>query len=152
MADEDSAAERQVILDYVYLKELKFTTVDNRHPLGTAKAIGRLANVRATNAAVADGRIEVALNVGIDASIENETVMRVRIIQAGTFLISGYEPDELLEILGRICPEILYPYARATLHAALRRGGYQSIALNTMDFHAMFVQHMLNVTQSAAPG
>lgn len=151
MADE-SAPQRQVTIVQVYHKELKFSSTTGPHRDGAGKVVAQLVNLRSTNAPVDDDLIEISLDLGLRANIESETVMRASIVQAGIFRITGYDPDQMLEILGRVCPAILYPFAVKTLHATLRRGDYPSIALTPIDFQTLFERNMEElIARQSAP-
>jgi len=147
MADEGAVPQRQVTMVQVYLKELKFSSTANPHVASTGKAIAQLVNIRSTNAAVDDDLIEVTIDLGLRANIDSETVMRASIVQAGIFRITGYDPEQMLEILGRVCPEILYPFALRTLHATFRRGDYLSIGLTPIDFQALFERNLDRIAE-----
>jgi len=147
MADESTAPQRQVTMVQIYLKNLKFSSTTKPHLEGTGRAIAQVVNIRSTNAAVEDDQIEVALELGVRADIDSETVMRASIVQAGIFRITGYDPEQMLEILGRVCPGILYPFAQRTLHAAFRRGDYLSIGLIPIDFQTLFERNMERIAE-----
>ncbi|RLQ23577.1 protein-export chaperone SecB [Seongchinamella sediminis] len=93
------------------------------------------------------GNFEVVLSVTITAKVDDETAFLVEVQQAGIFLISGIEGDDLRRVLGTAAPNILFPYARETIDNLCVKGGFPPIMLAPVNFDALYQQAL---AQSAA--
>ena len=60
--------------------------------------------------------------------------------QAGIFLVTGFEGEELRRILGTAAPNILFPYAREAIDALCVKGGFPPVMLAPVNFDALYQQ------------
>ena len=152
MADEQAGVRRQVLIRTAYLKDLSFVSPKAPDIFAVRDTAERLLNVRSRNAAIDEKHVEVELTVTVKAVAAGESVFQIETVQAGIFLIEGYGPDERVEILGRVCPEMLFPFARAVIDSVTRRTGFRSTLLIPLDFHSLFAENMRERgSQSAGP-
>ena len=54
--------------------------------------------------------------------------------------IAGYSKEELDAIIGSFCPNILFPYAREAISAAIQKGGFPEFVLQPINFDALYMQ------------
>jgi len=87
---------------------------------------------------VADNMYEVVLTVTVTAKVEEETAYLVELQQAGLFAISGFPEERLPHVLGAVCPNFLFPYARELADSTVVRGGFPPLSLAPIDFDALF--------------
>jgi preprotein translocase subunit SecB len=139
MADEQ---QRQVLIRRLYLRSLSLQTDEDRQSLDAAVEAEKQLNIRSTNTALDGNRVEVVLNVGVRTVAGDRTIYRIEAAQAGLFEIAGYTPAERTQILGHICPEILFPYARSIINATARKGGFADVDLRALDFREQFIRNM----------
>lgn len=142
MADQQTRAQRRVSIGRIYLKNLSFRSPQVPAAFTVDRKAETLLNLRSTNAEIDAEHVEVLLNVKVKAVAGEETIFRIEVVQAGVFRITGYTPEERMEILGRVCPETLFPFARKTVDDVARRGGFHEVQLRPRDFHALFVEDM----------
>ena len=91
--------------------------------------------------AVADNTFEVVLTVTITAKLEDdETAFLVEIHQAGLFVAEGIEGEQLRQLLGIACPNMLFPYLREAVDALVVKGGFPALALQPVNFEALYRQ------------
>jgi preprotein translocase subunit SecB len=140
MADEP--LRRQVLIRKFYLKNLSLTTHADRPDFASSVDAERKLNVRTTNSELDGDQVEVVLHVGVKMDAGDDTIYRVEVAQAGIFEIVGYTQAERVEILGHICPEILFPYARSVISSVVRKGDFQDVGLKPLDFRALFARNM----------
>lgn len=141
MANESEQA-KQVSIGKVYLKAISLRSPRAPEVFMTGTDIARQLNVRSTHAVIDAERVEVTLNLGAKGVVGDDTVFLVEVAQAGIFVITGYSDIERVEILGRICPEQLFPFARIAIADATRRGGFPSAIVNPLNFDALFARNM----------
>lgn len=90
-----------------------------------------------------DGALfEVTLKVTVTAKAGDKTVFLVEVAQAGIFQIRNVPQAELDPILGMVCPNVLFPYARETISDTVNRAGFPPVLLAPVNFEALYQQRM----------
>jgi preprotein translocase subunit SecB len=91
-------------------------------------------------APVADGIFEVCVTATVQTKIKDKTVFLVEAKQAGIFEIRNLPQDQLSQIMGIACPQIVYPYLRGNVADLIQRGGFPPVHLSEINFQAMYEQ------------
>ena len=89
---------------------------------------------------VADGIYEVSVTATVQTKIKDKTVFLVEVKQAGIFEIRNLAPEQISQIMGISCPQIVYPYLRGNVADLIQRGGFPPVHLSEINFQAMFEQ------------
>ena len=90
-----------------------------------------------------DGALfEVTLKVTVTAKAGDKTMFLVEVAQAGIFQIRNVPQPELDPILGMVCPNVLFPYARETVSDTVNRAGFPPVLLAPVNFEALHQQRM----------
>lgn len=103
---------------------------------------------------VADGIFEVTVTATVQTKIKEKTVFLVEATQAGIFEIRNLPQDQMSQIMGIACPQIVYPYLRGNVADLIQRGGFPPVHLSEINFQAMFEQQQqqqLAAAEAAAP-
>jgi len=87
---------------------------------------------------VADGVYEISVTATVQTKIKDKTVFLVEAKQAGIFEIRNLPQDQMGPIMGIACPQIVYPYLRATVADVLNRTGFPPVHLTEVNFQAMY--------------
>ncbi len=82
---------------------------------------------------------EVVLTVTVSAKQGEQTLFLVEVKQAGAFLMQNLSPEELKRAIGSICPNVLFPYARAVVSQLVSQGGFPQLLLPPVNFDALYV-------------
>ena len=98
---------------------------------------------------VAEGIFEVAVTATVHTKIKDKTVFLVEAKQAGIFEIRNLAEDQLGQIMGIACPQIVYPYLRGNVADLIQRAGFPPVHLSEINFQAMYEQQRSEA--SAAP-
>ena len=101
-------------------------------------------------APVADGVFEVAVTATVHTKIKDKTVFLVEAKQAGIFEIRNVPEDQMGQLMGIACPQIVYPYLRGNVADLIQRGGFPPVHLSEINFQAMYEQQQLAQAQAAA--
>jgi preprotein translocase subunit SecB len=96
------------------------------------------------------GNFEVVLTITITAKVDDETAFLVEVQQAGIFMISGFEGEDLRRILGTAAPNILFPYARENIDSLCVKGGFPPVMLAPVNFDALYQQALSQAQQPPA--
>lgn len=89
---------------------------------------------------VADGIFEVTVTATVQTKIKDKTVFLVEVTQAGIFEIRNLPEDQMGQIMGIACPQIVYPYLRGNVADLIQRGGFPPVHLSEINFQAMYEQ------------
>ena len=81
---------------------------------------------------------EVVLTVTVSAKQGETTLFLVEVKQAGAFVMQNLTPDEFKRAVGSICPNVLFPYARAVVAQLLSQGGFPQLLLPPVNFDALY--------------
>jgi preprotein translocase subunit SecB len=85
---------------------------------------------------------EVTLSITVTAKVGDKTVFLVEVAQAGIFQIRNVPEAELDPILGMVCPNVLFPYARETVSDTVSRAGFPPVLLAPVNFEALYQQRV----------
>ncbi len=140
-AAREAGTSPQFNIQRTYLKDISFET-----PMGVKAftiatfqpKIGLDVNTQAK--VVGDNLHEVVLTITATARIDDEVVYLVELQQAGVFSISGFPEDRLRVVLGTVCPNFLFPYAREAIDSVIIKGSFPALNMAPIDFDNIFNQ------------
>ena len=98
---------------------------------------------------VTDGLYEVAVTATVTAKVNDKVLFLIEAKQAGLFEIRNIPQEQLQPIIAIACPQIVYPYLRATVADVLNRTGFPPVHLTEVNFQAMYESQL---QQAAANG
>jgi preprotein translocase subunit SecB len=88
----------------------------------------------------ADGVYEICVTATVHTKLQERTVFLVEVKQAGIFEIRNIEQEQMSQIMGIACPQIVYPYLRANVADLIQRSGFPPVHLSEINFQAMYEQ------------
>ena len=97
-----------------------------------------------------EGLFEVVLVLTATTKVGDKTAYLAEVHQAGIFTIQNTEPQQLDHLLGVFCPQMLYPYACATLTDLVTRAGFPQLVLAPLNFDAIHQQRLREAQQHAS--
>lgn len=100
---------------------------------------------------VAEGIFEVTVTATVQTKIKEKTVFLVEATQAGIFEIRNLPPEQMSQVMGIACPQIVYPYLRGNVADLIQRGGFPPVHLAEINFQAMYEQQQQQQAAAAAP-
>lgn len=100
---------------------------------------------------VSDVLFEVTLKVTVTAKHDSKTLFLVEVSQAAVFQIRNVPEAELAHVLGIVCPNVLFPYARETVSDVISRAGFPPVLLAPVNFEALYHQRVAQAGQPAGP-
>ena len=89
---------------------------------------------------VGDVLFEVTLVVTVTAKSGDKTLFLVEASQAGVFQIRNVTDGDLAPVLGIVCPNVLFPYARETVSDLITRAGFPPVLLAPVNFETIYQQ------------
>ena len=83
---------------------------------------------------------EVVLTVTLTCKVGDKTAYVAEVEQAGVFGLGGMDDQMLDAMLGTQCPNILYPYAAATIGQLITSGGFPPFPMQPINFEALYAE------------
>ncbi|GAB1387404.1 protein-export chaperone SecB [Melaminivora sp.] len=98
---------------------------------------------------VVEGIYEVAVTATVQTKIKDKTVFLVEAKQAGIFEIRNVPEEQMGVVVGVACPQIIYPYLRASVADVITRAGFPPVHLAEINFQAMYEQQQAAAAEAA---
>jgi len=155
MTDKDNGAEQQgqqFQLQKIYLKDISFETPNS--PAVFTEKWEPTVNVelQTSGTPLADNVQEVVLTVTVTVKLGETTAYLVEVHQAGVFTVAGFSEQEMPQLLGSYCPNVLFPYAREAISDLVAKGGFPQLLLAPVNFDALLNQHMQEQGEARGDG
>ena len=99
---------------------------------------------------IADGMYEVTVMATVTTKVNDKTLFLVEAKQGGIFEIRNIPEEQLKQILGIACPNIVYPYLRAIVSDVCTRAGFPPVMLSEVNFQAMYEAQQAELKAQAA--
>jgi preprotein translocase subunit SecB len=87
---------------------------------------------------IAEGMYEVTVTATVTTKLKDKTLFLVEAKQGGIFEIRNVPDEQLKQILGIACPNMVYPYLRAIVSDVCTRAGFPPVMLSEVNFQAMY--------------
>lgn len=134
----------------IYVKDLSYEAPNTPHTFSEDWKPEVQLNLETKSSRIQDNIHEVILTVTATVVCNKKSAFLAEVQQAGIFLIAGVPNDQLHQMLGSFCPNILFPYAREVISDVVVRGGFPQLILAPVNFDALYAQHIEE--QSKAKG
>ena len=138
MSEQDTNNQPAFSIQRIYLKDLSVELPNAPKILleqGNPQVDIQL-NIHAEN--VVEGLYEVAVSATVTTKVNDKVLFLVEAKQAGLFEIRNNPEDQLQPIIAIACPQIVYPYLRATVADTINRTGFPPVHLTEVNFQAMY--------------
>lgn len=126
----------------IYVKDLSYEAPNTPHTFVEDWKPEVQLNLETKSTRIQDNVHEVVLSVTATVSSGKKSAFLIEIQQAGIFMVTGFPNDQLRQMLGSFCPNILFPYAREVISDVVVRGGFPQLILAPVNFDALYAQHM----------
>ena len=93
---------------------------------------------------------EVEVSVTVTARAGDKTAFLVEVVQAALFQIRGVPESDIPALLGVVCPNVLFPYARETVSDLVTRAGFPPVLLSPINFELLHQQRLAEAEQEAS--
>jgi len=126
----------------IYIKDISYEAPNTPHTFTEEWKPEVQLNLETKSTRIQDNVHEVVLSVTATVTSSKKSAFLVEVHQAGIFMISGFPSDQLHQMLGSFCPNILFPYAREVISDVVVRGGFPQLILAPVNFDALYAQHV----------
>jgi preprotein translocase subunit SecB len=132
-----AASSTSLALQGVYLKDCSFESPQG--PRGNGEWTPQISlDLNTTVQPIAGDLREVVLTITVSAKQAEQTLFLVEVKQAGAFLMQNLSEEEFKRAIGSICPNVLFPYARAVVSQLVSQGGFPQLLLPPVNFEALY--------------
>lgn len=100
---------------------------------------------------VSDGMFEVTVTATVHTKIKERTVFLVEAQQAGIFEVRNLGQEQMGQIMGIACPQIVYPYLRGNVADVIQRAGFPPVHLSEINFQSMYEQQLQQAQPAGQP-
>lgn len=128
----------------LYLKDLSFEAPNTPQTFTEEWKPEVELNLETRSNRIEEKLHEVVISITATVKTNKRTAFIVEIHFAGIFQISGLPDEQLRQMLGSFCPNILFPYAREVISDVVTRGGFPQLILAPVNFDALYAQHLEN--------
>ncbi len=136
-------------LERLFVKDLSFEVPNSKVFLGEWKPeMDVQLNTETTR--LDETHYEVSVTVTVTAKNAGATAFVAEVKQAGIFLIAGVPDEQLTQLVGAYCPNILFPYVREAISDLVNRGSFPQLLLAPVNFDALFAQAQQQRAEQAA--
>jgi preprotein translocase subunit SecB len=154
MAEEQATNQQQVEQQFsvqrIYTKDLSFESPATPAIFRKQWQPQVSVDLNTKSSAIdSEGNYEVVLSLTITAKVEEETAFLIEVQQAGIFLVSGFEGDNLRRILATAAPTILFPYARETIDSVCVKGAFPALMIAPVNFDAVYQRAQAQAQEQA---
>ena len=98
---------------------------------------------------LAEGIFEATVLATVHTKIGDKTVFLIEAKQAGIFENRNLPDEQMGQVLGMACPQILYPYLRGNVADVVQRAGFPPVHLAEINFQMLYQQQLEQQAQAA---
>ena len=126
-----------------YIKDLSFENPNAPRSLmqsGQQPQIG--IQIRVDAQPMSDTDVEVAIKIEGKAETNGTLLFAFDLTYAGVFRIRNVPQESMNALVLIECPRLLFPFARETIAATVRQGGFPPLLLDPVDFVGLYRDRM----------
>jgi len=138
-------------IEKIYVKDLSLEVPGGPQTFMQAEQPQLEVQITQQSQRVNEVLFEVTLVITVSAKLGDKTLFLVEASQAGVFQIRNVPDSELAPVLGILCPNALFPYARETVSDLITRAGFPPVLLAPVNFEA-HLQQQRAAESAAQPG
>lgn len=140
--NQKQANQPEFNIQRIYIKDVSFEAPNTPQSFRTEWRPQVTLDIR-TNATTLDpDNHEVVLTVTATVKLNDQTAFLAEVQQAGIFMIRSFPQDQVKQLLGSYCPNILFPYAREAVSDLVTRGGFPPLYLAPINFDLLYQQQL----------
>jgi preprotein translocase subunit SecB len=141
-ANKPAADAPSFEIQRIYVKDLSYEAPNTPHTFTEEWKPEVQLNLETKSSRIQDNVHEVILSVTATVTSSKKPAFIVEVHQAGIFMVNGFPSEQLHQMLGSFCPNILFPYAREVISDLVVRGGFPQLILAPVNFDALYQQHL----------
>ena len=149
MAEQQAPADPVFQIQRVYLKDVSLEQPNSPAILTQPEQPSVDIQLAVAHAQLVEGVFEVTVTATVHTKIEDKTVFLVEAKQAGIFEIRNLPEEQMGQVVGIACPQIIYPYLRGNVADVVQRAGFPPVHLAEINFQMLYQQQLEAQAQQA---
>lgn len=137
----------QFEIQRIFIKDISFESPNTPHTFIEDWKPEVSLNLETKSNRMQENLHEVILSITATVTTGSKTAFLIEVHQGGVFKIEGFPSEQLHQMLGSFCPNILFPYAREAVSDIVVRGGFPQLILAPVNFDALYTQHLEQQTK-----
>ena len=134
-------------VEKIYVKDVSFEAPGAPQVFNEAGQPELQMNLNQKVQRLSDTAFEVILGITLTCNVAGKTAYLAEVQQAGVFTLAGFEDAGIDAMLGTQCPNLLYPYAAASVSHLIQSGGFPPFFMQPINFEGLYQE---NLRQRAA--
>ena len=139
-------------LEKIYVKDVSFEAPNAPQVFNEPGQPELQMNLNQRVQRLSDNVFEVVLGITLTCNVAGKTAYLAEVQQAGVFQISGFEDAGTDAMLGTQCPNVLYPYAAATVSHLIQAGGFPPFYMQPINFESLYGETLRQRAAAQANG
>ena len=136
----DQQAQPVFSIEKVYVKDLSLEVPNAPQIYGESHTPEVDLQIQTGASAIADGLFETVLTITVTAKAGDKTIFLAEVVQGGLFHIRNIPLEDMDQLLGIACPNILFPYTREVISDLVTRAGFPPVVLAPLNFEVIYAQ------------
>jgi preprotein translocase subunit SecB len=149
MAEQQAPADPVFQIQRVYLKDVSLEQPNSPAILTQPEQPSVDIQLAVAHAQLVEGVFEVTVTATVHTKIADKTVFLVEAKQAGIFEIRNLPEEQMGQVVGIACPQIIYPYLRGNVADVVQRAGFPPVHLAEINFQMLYQQQLEAQVQQA---
>jgi len=143
----------QIGMGAQYIKDFSFENPHAPQIFGELQTQPQMAmDVNVMSRGTGEGVFESVLKIRLESKLGTKTAFIVEIAYAGLFSLPEIPEDQIKLFLLVEAPRLLFPFARSIIANAVREGGFPNIAIQPIDFMALYASQRGTVGAMSTAG
>jgi len=139
--NEQQSTGPNFALQRLYLKDVSFESPGSPEAFQGQQWAPKITfDIKNRNRKIQDNVYEVVLTLTVEAKQEEAVAFLVEVQQGAVFAAQGFEDEQLEQVLGAVCPNIMYPYAREAIDSLVVKGSFPPLMLAPVNFDSLYAQ------------
>lgn len=129
-----------------YIKDFSFESPNTPHIFNEMQNQPRMGlDVNVLSRGLGGGTFESVLKIKLESKLGEKTAFIAELAYGGLFSLPELPEEQIKMFLLVEAPRLLFPFARAIISNAVREAGFPVIALQPIDFMALYAAQKDNV-------
>ncbi len=136
----NNAPQAQFAIHRIYTKDISFEAPNSPEIYLDEWKPDVDLNLRSESRVLENNVHEVVLVVTATVKVGDKTAFLVEVHQGAVFTMTGFPEEQIKQMIGTYCLNILFPYAREVVSDLVNRGGFPQLLLAPVNFDALYAQ------------
>jgi preprotein translocase subunit SecB len=147
-----AAAGATFTVEKIYVKDVSFEAPGAPQVFNETGQPELQMNLNQKVQRLSDSAFEVILGITLTCNIGGRTAYLAEVQQAGVFTLAGFEDAGIDAMLGTQCPNLLYPYAAASVGMLIQNGGFPPFFMQPINFEGLYAENLRQRAQQQGLG